>query len=1398
MRNTAKATLLVLLFGLICSLHAGNYTPREVIVKSNTALRVRGNLFGINELDDFLQSKSVKGIKKVPIPGMNYYVVYLNNEVSRNEVENLRIKGIEYVQVNNLNEMYITPNDSYFYSQELSTIGLLDAWDIERGNQNVTVAVIDSGILRDHPDLQGRTKLNYGEDADGDGFVMDPITGEYDPDDINGIDDDGNGFVDDICGWDFSDAPELEEIALGDYYDQDNDPADENYHGTHVSGIICANTNNSIGISGINWNSKILPVRAGFRTLEGTGYLQDDDAAAAIIYAVNSGAHVINLSWGDSEYSPIIADACEYAYEQGSIIVASAGNTPGPVLSYPARLANVISVGSIGRDDEISSFSTYGPDLDLVAPGEIILSTYSDGEHFTYDNQSGTSMAAPHVAGCISLLLSKNINLTYEEVRAKLLSTCDDLGESGKDDLYGYGKVNAYRLLLDSSIPDLKLMSPTDFAGYSDDFPIIGTVAVNNFLHYTLMYSMADVPTSLDWKDIVTHNNKPTEFTEEVLNDTLAIFEFLDDLPDSDYRIRLRVTDRNYDSFDVIRTFRLDRTAPIVNDQSVMIYPRYNSENMNFFLQALYNEKVVLDITCTDFNNNSYKALSTYPEQLQTVKLPNDLPEGPYFFDIKATNDCGISTNSQYLYNVVYHSSSINGWNRKKVGKGIVAIPETYDFNNNGLLEIVGMNLVENSYDDVNIYELGDSLSIVYSFNKKFWPYDIGNTNATGLEVLGLNLDTIYLHDTSSTATYPLSSPNWTETGCAGGYFKDVNLNGTDELLLLKNDSSERIWEIKKIVNGEYTTVAKLRNNSATNQRNSFVPSIATARLDYDNRVDILTADTEGDVMIYEFTESNTPLTPVWSFQFAVANTYYLETGDFTGDGTNDFVVVGYNDDPYNSNNNFWYLELFDSIGENQYEPISRLMFDRKQSKNSIKAADLDNDGDMELILGFSPDLYIVDYQNNELTPIWHGDCSWAYRIVPVRINGNNSILVNDVDENENVISVLYTKDDQYVENIPVPENFRLSLIDGRTSKLSWKSVQGAEYYNVYRTGPYGDWTIPVYDLEYSDTLLEYGSQYTYYVTACNSSQNPSESHSTAHKTIVPDPEPVLQEIKMLAPNQLRLTFDKKLSSDAYNIGFYSVNNDIGNPHSVNILNDRKRLLLRFRDNFDRNSSNYSLSISNLRSDMGVPVNMIVPFSYHDDMLSPFIEDAVIVSDKAVRIHFSEEMMVSDINDLNNYELNPPINDYGNEIVFVEYKWENQEKVAEITLKEKIVYSMEPYFVRLTNVRDLAGNNILNSRNLANFILEPEDIKVYPNPVYLEKSDANPVINFIALPENKKGNIYIYDTSGDLIYKNGLKNKSRFTWDLTNNKGKKVSSGIYFYIIRMGDYCKKGKVGVIN
>ena len=258
-----------------------------------------------------------------------------------------------------------------------------EAWAQGYTGNNVVVAVIDTGVDYNHVDLRNNIWVNTDE-----------IAG-------NGIDDDGNGFVDDVRGWDF--------VA------DDNTPLDEDSHGTHVAGTIAA-TNNNTGVTGIAYDAQIMPVQV----LGSDGDGSDGDVAAGIRYAADNGADVINLSLGGNSPSASIRAAIEYATRRGSFAVMASGNDERSRPDYPARYATDygVAVGAANRNGQFANFSNAaGNDSDLqyvVAPGVSILST-TPGNN--YRRFSGTSMATPHVAGVVALMLSANAELTHAQIR---------------------------------------------------------------------------------------------------------------------------------------------------------------------------------------------------------------------------------------------------------------------------------------------------------------------------------------------------------------------------------------------------------------------------------------------------------------------------------------------------------------------------------------------------------------------------------------------------------------------------------------------------------------------------------------------------------------------------------------------------------------------------------------------------------------------------------------------------------------------------------------------------------------------------------------------------------------------------------------------------------------------
>ena len=295
-------------------------------------------------------------------------------------------------------------------------INALEAWQQTQGSDEVVVAVLDSGVDYTHTDLRSNMWLR--------------------PDNLPQYTDDELGTFNDENGFNGTDNAA--------------DPMDDNGHGTHCAGIIGAEGNNGEGIAGVNWNVRIMPLkfmgRGGFGTTK--------DAIEAINYAIDRKQHgvnvrVINASWGSTQRSKALEDAIRAAGEQGILFVAAAGNDGSnndKRPHYPSNydLPNVISVAALDRNDQLTSFSNWGPKtVHIAAPGKDILSTWLNDN---YREASGTSMAAPHVAGVAALILAKEPNLTVEKLRDRLLKSVDAL-DSLKGKIESGGRLDAAKAL---------------------------------------------------------------------------------------------------------------------------------------------------------------------------------------------------------------------------------------------------------------------------------------------------------------------------------------------------------------------------------------------------------------------------------------------------------------------------------------------------------------------------------------------------------------------------------------------------------------------------------------------------------------------------------------------------------------------------------------------------------------------------------------------------------------------------------------------------------------------------------------------------------------------------------------------------------------------------------------
>ncbi len=383
------------------------------------------------------------------------------------------------------------PNDPFFrsagsWNQDFGDLWGLhrvrapEAWETARG-EGVVVAVVDTGLDYNHPDIADNVWINPGEDLNGNGRV--------DPEEWNGIDDDANGFVDDLRGFDFANSIDGD---LDGFYDGpldvgDPDPFDDRGHGTHVAGTIAAVANNGIGIVGVAPAARIMALK-GFPA-EGEGL--DSNLWRAVLYAARHGARVVNTSWSCSPlcpYNPLAEEIVKTVRDMGVIVVTSAGNRSIDVVSNsPENTRDVLTVGSSGADDEPSqSFTNFGWLLDVAAPGggpstdrnvyvarrnilSLRASEDEGAEPFAvgegYARAAGTSMAAPHVSGVVALLLSAHPDLDYESVRRLIRQGAVDLGPPGHDRHMGAGRLDALGALEKYPLPDLHAILDSPRAG---------------------------------------------------------------------------------------------------------------------------------------------------------------------------------------------------------------------------------------------------------------------------------------------------------------------------------------------------------------------------------------------------------------------------------------------------------------------------------------------------------------------------------------------------------------------------------------------------------------------------------------------------------------------------------------------------------------------------------------------------------------------------------------------------------------------------------------------------------------------------------------------------------------------------------------------------------------------
>ena len=402
------------------------YVDGQLIIKyaAGTGERDKGGIRGV-----------LNAVTRTELPSIGAELVELTGMSVEEALAKIRGDArIEYAEPNYYQYAIATPNDPDFsrlwgMNNTGQTGGTVDAdidapeaWDVSTGD-TVIVGVIDTGVDTAHVDLHANLWTNPGEIPN------------------NGIDDDGNGYIDDMHGWDF--------------VNNDNGPVDDHGHGTHTSGTVAAVGNNSIGVAGVCWKARIMALKF----LDAGGYGNTSNAVLAVAYATKMKARLTSNSWGGGGYSQALKDAIDSAGAHGILFVAAAGNNSSDNDAYPNypcgyNSDNIIVVAATDHNDQMASFSNWGATtVDLAAPG---VSVYSSLPGDSYGYYSGTSMACPHVSGAAALVWSKYPNLTYLQVKGRIVDMADKLPNLAGKCVSG-GRLNVFMSIAE---PDSTPPSP--------------------------------------------------------------------------------------------------------------------------------------------------------------------------------------------------------------------------------------------------------------------------------------------------------------------------------------------------------------------------------------------------------------------------------------------------------------------------------------------------------------------------------------------------------------------------------------------------------------------------------------------------------------------------------------------------------------------------------------------------------------------------------------------------------------------------------------------------------------------------------------------------------------------------------------------------------------------------
>ena len=838
----------------------------------------------------------------------------------------------------------------------LHRIGAAKAWTRATGKGTV-VGIIDTGIDWTHEDLVDALDVSSKEDRNGNRrfepwATTDTLGGV--PGDLDGVDNDGNGVVDDVIGIDVVDQSIRN---LGDDRQYDPVPFDEQGHGTLVGGVIAATPNNRKGIAGLAYDARLRIVRA----FDATGNAEEDDIATAIVYLAQQGVDVINMSFGDGVDSPLMRDAVRYANARGCVLVASVGNTGTISRQFPAGYDEVIAVASTNDENRRSPFSSSGPLVALSAPGQGIVTT-SVGSR--YRSVNGTSFSAPYVAATVAMMRERFPAMPISNIRATLQQRSMDLGQPGWDDLFGAGLLQADAALTEGAWSRVEITSPVNEVeidpSRTPEIDVTGSTMLASFAGTEIAWGEGLSPRA--WTTVST---APTAVREGLIARTR--------LPQTDSQLvtlRVRVSSSDGRQLDVYRRIRLVDSSRFTI-LAVEVVPAWKTDRRTSVVSVTTDRPC----SCALFSDDGAITLaeSTRRSRRHSMVVPDTIvSRGERRVLLRCIPDVGVGRDTTLTL-----ASASQGAGADAAWRSVGSAPWTgyvlndvRDIYRDGVPTAVMCDLTNGSFGGLVTRQLvngtwttRDSVPDVYI------PRGIGDANGNGLlDVLIHSVGKVVLLEQRQQGGSPFARVIFADTtgelNAAG--MADIDGDGREEILALADDGAQ----VLTFSGSTFRLLGSVENPTppeVNNLRNRVDEiSIGSGDFDGDGRMEIAFGDTDGDLVIAEWTGTSFTATYTLNSQGA-GGSGFVTSGDVTGDGQPD-VLFGVPDDIEADENgdygrSLWTYTLLQSTANDAFTPVwtERIAGVRYGIgyRNGVTIGELDDQPGQEMILCAFPRLYV-------------------------------------------------------------------------------------------------------------------------------------------------------------------------------------------------------------------------------------------------------------------------------------------------------------------------------------------------------------------------------------------------------------------------------------------------------